>query len=214
MQENAAPATRERRITLGCAASIIGPDVAHYAIEERIGGGALTAVYRARDTVLDRLVALKVLLQGADETMRERFRREARTAAMLEHPNIVRTYQVGKTEDSGLTFIAMELVQGPSLAELLERVHVMEPADAAAFLEPIARALAYAHERGVIHRDVKPSNILLQSVDRDHPLERGGRGRRGRLRSAAVGFRHRSGAGCAGTHERGAHHRYAGIHVA
>jgi serine/threonine protein kinase/Tol biopolymer transport system component len=148
----------------------LGPDIAHYHLEEKIGGGALTAVYRARDTVLTRLVALKVLLPGADQTIRERFRREAQTAAMLEHPNIVRTYQVGTAPDEGLSFIAMELVQGPSLAEALEETPAMSAADSAAVLEPIARALAYAHERGVVHRDVKPSNILLQSVDPDHPL--------------------------------------------
>lgn len=130
----------------------------------------MTAVYRARDTVLERLVALKVLLPGADATTRERFRREARTAAMLEHPNIVRTYQVGEVPGSGLSYIAMELVDGPSLAAFLEQQPVLDPVDAATLLEPIARALAYAHERGVIHRDVKPSNILLREVDDEHPL--------------------------------------------
>ena len=150
--------------------SPMGADVAHYHIEEKIGGGVLTAVYRARDTVLDRMVALKVLLQGADETTRERFRREARTAAMLEHPNIIRTYQVGQVPETGLSYIAMELVQGPSLSQLLEKTPTLATAQAAALLEPIARALAYAHARGVIHRDVKPSNILFQTVGTDNPL--------------------------------------------
>ena len=150
---------------------VLGSVLAHYRIEERIGGGAMTAVFRARDSVLDRTVALKVLLQGADPTTRERFRREARTAAMLEHPNIVRTYQVGELPDSGLSYIAMEYVKGPSLAEFLQANRSLNPGDAAALLEPIARALAYAHGLSVVHRDVKPSNILLQVVDSDHPLK-------------------------------------------
>lgn len=156
---------RESRIS-----NDIGTQVGHYQILDQVGGGALTAVYRARDTVLDRLVALKVLLQGADATTRERFRREARTAAMLEHPNIVRTYQVGQVAETGQSYIAMELVEGPSLAGLLEQVKVLSVHDAATLLEPIARALAYAHERGVVHRDVKPGNILLRFVDSEHPL--------------------------------------------
>jgi serine/threonine protein kinase/Tol biopolymer transport system component len=150
---------------------LVGADIAHYHILGRIGGGAMTVVFRANDTVLDRTVALKVLLPGADTTMRERFRREARTAAMLEHPNIVRTYQVGQVSELALSYIAMELVNGPSLADLLERHKILSPPDVASLLEPIARALAYAHGRGVIHRDVKPSNILLQSVDKEHPLK-------------------------------------------
>ena len=145
-------------------------EIAQYHLLDKIGGGAMTAVYRAQDTVLDRLVALKMLLSGADETTRERFRREARTAAMLEHPNIVRIYQVGQMPDSGLPFIAMEIVNGPSLAQYLEKRSVISPAEAAALLEPIARALAYAHSRGVVHRDVKPSNILMQRVAKEHPL--------------------------------------------
>ncbi len=131
----------------------------------------MTTVYRARDVVLDRMVALKVLAQGADETTRERFRREARTAAMLEHPNIVRIYQVGQMPDSGLSYIAMELVNGPSLSQFLEKHPVLSPHDTVVLLEPIARALAYAHARGVIHRDVKPSNILLNPVSDEHPLK-------------------------------------------
>jgi serine/threonine protein kinase len=109
-------------------------NVAQYHIEGQIGGGVMTVVYRARDTLLDRMVALKVLLQGADETTRERFSQEARTAAMLEHPNIVRTYQVGQMPETGQSYIAMELVNGPSVAELLERHPILECSDAAALL--------------------------------------------------------------------------------
>jgi serine/threonine-protein kinase len=140
----------------------VGRTLGHFAIEARLGSGAMAAVYRAVDQILGRKVALKVLLPGADPVLRERFRQEARTISLLDHPNIVRTLQVGQTD--GVTYIAMELVEGISLAELLGDYGKLSIGDSCRLLEPIARALAYAHRQGIIHRDVKPSNILLRRV--------------------------------------------------
>uniref|UniRef100_A0A540VKK0 non-specific serine/threonine protein kinase n=2 Tax=Litorilinea aerophila TaxID=1204385 RepID=A0A540VKK0_9CHLR len=145
-------------------ANLTGQQIGHYLVEERLGGGVMSTVYRARDQILERTVALKVLMPGADEVARERFRREARTVSFLEHPHIVRTYQVGQTGADGLIYIAMQLVEGFSLSTLLERHGKLCVVDACNLLEPIARALAYAHRHGVIHRDVKPGNILLHRV--------------------------------------------------
>lgn len=145
---------------LASDASLTGTIIGHYQIGERLGGGAMAAVYRARDQILDKSVAIKVLLPGADSVMQARFRREARLVSTLVHPHIVRTLQVGRS--SGIIYIAMELVEGASLGELLERNGKLPVADAARILAPVAEALAYAHDKGIVHRDVKPSNILLQ----------------------------------------------------
>lgn len=147
---------------LEAMADWVGRSIAHFRIGERLGGGAMGSVYRAYDRKAEREVALKVLLPGADAVMRERFRREARTVSTLQHPNIIRTLEIGEAAANGVTYIAMELVEGASLGELLEKQGRLSPQDACGLLQPIADALAYAHEQGVIHRDVKPSNILLR----------------------------------------------------
>jgi len=135
-----------------------------YAVECEIGRGGMGVVYRARDIRLDRLVAVKVLppnLAGVDD-VRERFLREARTAARLAHPNIVPIHRAD--ELGGYVFFVMGLVQGESLAEQLRRGGPLEPAVAIPLLADVSRALAYAHAHGVVHRDIKPENILIDSA--------------------------------------------------
>lgn len=144
---------------------LIGATIGHYLVGKRLGGGAMAAVYRAQDLVLDQSVAIKVVLPGADAVMQARFRREARLVSTLIHPHIVRTLQVGRS--GGIVYIAMELVDGVSLGELLERHGKLAVPDSARILAAVAAALDYAHEKGVVHRDVKPSNILLQRATRD-----------------------------------------------
>lgn len=148
---------------------LVGHMIGHYWVEARLGGGAMASVYRAVDQIQQRTVALKVLLPGADNIVRERFRLEARTVSTLAHPNIVGTLQIGQTAAHSITYIAMELVEGSSLAELLEQKIQLSVVDSCKLLEPIARALAYAHDNAVIHRDVKPSNILLRRVSGNTP---------------------------------------------
>lgn len=139
-----------------------------YRVIDRLGGGAMATVYRAVDIESNQEVALKVLAPGADDILRERFRVEARTVSVLSHPHIVQTLRVGQAQKS-FPYIAMELVEGDSLATLLERQNQLSVADSCLLLEPIARALAYAHSHHVVHRDVKPSNILLRVVQPGTP---------------------------------------------
>ncbi|GAB4569025.1 MAG: hypothetical protein Kow0047_22120 [Anaerolineae bacterium] len=140
---------------------LIGQRLGRYTIRGLIDIGGMAAVYEAQDDLLQRVVALKVLLPHPDRSPEqiERFYREAKTAARLEHPGIVPVYDVGEAE--GLTYIAMKRVDGPTLAVALARAGRLDPVDAAHVAAQVAEALHFAHQRGVIHRDVKPSNILL-----------------------------------------------------
>jgi serine/threonine protein kinase len=135
-----------------------------YVLGEFLGSGGMGEVYLAHDEVLERDVALKVLRShyAGDEVFAERFRREARSAASLSHPNIVQVYDRGEAED-GTSYIAMEYVPGGTLKEQIERRGPFGARDTAAVGAQIADALGAAHERGVIHRDIKPQNVLVTS---------------------------------------------------
>jgi len=127
-----------------------------YELEERVGSGGMSSVYKAHDRLLDRHVALKILHEyyGADDEYVERFRREARSVAQLSHPNIVTVIDRGESE--GRQFIVFEFIDGESLKEIVDRRGPLPVVEALELGVGVARALAFAHERGLIHRDVKP----------------------------------------------------------
>ena len=133
-----------------------------YRIVRRLGSGGMADVYLAHDDILDRDVALKVLSSqyASDEEFVERFKREAQSAAALAHPNIVSIYDRGEAED-GTYYIAMEYLPGGTLKDRILRSGALPPKTAAAVALQIAEALKAAHQRGVIHRDIKPHNILI-----------------------------------------------------
>ena len=134
-----------------------------YSLQRELGRGGMGVVYLARDVQLDRDVAIKVLPAhvASDAAARERFIREARMAAGLSHPNIVPIHRVG--EEGGFVFFVMSYVEGETLGERLRTRGPLPPADATRILREVAWALAYAHGRGIVHRDVKPDNILLEA---------------------------------------------------
>ncbi len=136
-----------------------------YRILEPIGAGGSSQVYLAQDTALGREVAIKVLdpEAAADGTLRKLFVKEARALAQLSHPNIVGVFDVGEVD--GLPFIVMEHVAGSSLKQRIERSGALPLADAVRLTDGIANGLAFAHSRGIIHADLKPSNILLDEND-------------------------------------------------
>jgi serine/threonine protein kinase len=133
-----------------------------YDVVRPLGSGGMGEVYLARDRVLGRDVALKVLRKqyAGDDEFAERFKREAMSAASLSHPNIVQVYDRGETEE-GASYIAMEYVPGGTLKEWISREGPLEAADAAGIGAQVAEALGAAHDRGMVHRDIKPQNVLL-----------------------------------------------------
>ena len=133
-----------------------------YRVLSHIADGGMATVYLALDTRLDREVALKVMRPGlaADETFVSRFRREARSAARLSHPNVVAVFDQG--EDGGNMFLAMEYVPGLTLREVMEAEGPLTPRAALDIMDSVLQALASAHRAGIIHRDVKPENVILR----------------------------------------------------
>ena len=188
-----------------CAGQRIGA----YEVVEALGAGAMGEVYRARDTKLNRDVALKVLpgLFVLDADRVARLRREAQLVAALNHPNIAAIY--GLEEEQGRQALVLELVEGPTLAERIA-LGPLPPLEALAIARQIADALAAAHEKGIVHRDLKPANIKVTSSGvvkvLDFGLAKAAGGRRGDLPPAAVDrCRQRQ-------HARRRHRRHGGLH--
>lgn len=132
-----------------------------YRIQSQLGEGGMAIVYKAMDVVLHRVVAMKVLRAqyAGDEEFVERFRREAQAAASLSHPNVVNIFDVGRAD--GVHYIVLEYVQGQNLKEIVRQQGRLEPRRAARIAAAVARALQAAHERQLVHRDIKPHNILI-----------------------------------------------------
>ena len=146
-----------------------GSEIAGFRLEQLPGRGGMSAVYRAEDVRLGRKVALKLLIPdlAGNERFRDRFLRESQTAASLDHPHIVPIYAAGEAE--GQLYLAMRYVEGYDLRELIAREAPLTPARALRLVEQIGDALDAAHGRGLVHRDVKPGNVLITGgAGREH----------------------------------------------
>jgi serine/threonine protein kinase len=134
-----------------------------YLIERRLGAGGMSTVFEARDTVLERPVAVKLLAEhlAGDEDFVYRFRREALSAARLQHPNIVQVFDSGQDPNTERHYIVMEYVDGPSAADMLRERKQLDVGETVQLVRDACHALDYAHRAGVVHRDVKPGNLLI-----------------------------------------------------
>ncbi|MCS6887182.1 MAG: tetratricopeptide repeat protein [Chloroflexus sp.] len=141
--------------------SLVGQTIGRFEILSELGRGGMAVVYKARQTDLDRIVALKILPPSltSDQSYIARFRQEARSAARLEHPHIMPIYEVG--EVAGYHYIAMKFIKGRTLKQLLEQEGALPVKRAAQILAQVGEALDYAHRQGIIHRDIKPSNVMI-----------------------------------------------------
>ncbi|MFJ9536086.1 serine/threonine-protein kinase [Streptomyces sp. NPDC101225] len=161
---------RDASVFAGRPSDLIGRQVAGYRIEREIGRGGMAVVYRARDLRLERTVALKLLAPelARNDTFRLRFTHESRAAAAIDHPHIVPVFEAGETD--GVLYIAMRYVEGSDLRHLLDRRGPLAPEVALRIAAQVASALDAAHEHGLVHRDVKPGNILVaRGTDSEHP---------------------------------------------
>ena len=143
--------------------------IGRYEILGTLGSGSMGTVYRARDTMLGREIALKTIRteSSVDPELRERFYQEARACARLQHPNIVTVFDLGEAD--GMTYIAMELLQGEDLGRIVESRRPFPLEKQIARMIEICAALDHAHSHGVIHRDVKPSNIFIRGTSSSRP---------------------------------------------
>ncbi|WP_371650536.1 MULTISPECIES: serine/threonine-protein kinase [unclassified Streptomyces] len=160
----------ESDLYTGRPSDLVGRRIAGYRIEREIGRGGMAVVYRARDLRLERTVALKLLAPelARNDTFRQRFTHESRVAAAIDHPHIVPVFEAGETD--GVLYIAMRYVAGRDLRALLDQEGPLPVATAARIAAQVASALDAAHEHDLVHRDVKPGNILVaQGTDSDHP---------------------------------------------
>ncbi|OKK17198.1 serine/threonine protein kinase [Streptomyces sp. CB00455] len=154
----------------GGPSGLIGKQIAGYRVERLIGHGGMAVVYCAQDLRLDRTVALKLIApeRARDDTFRRRFTHESRVAAKIDHPHIVPIFEAGETD--GVLYIAMRYVPGLDLRGLLDRDGPLPVATALRIAAQVASALDAAHEHDLVHRDVKPGNILVAAgTDSDHP---------------------------------------------
>lgn len=154
----------------GRPSDLRGKHIAGYLVESEIGRGGMAVVYRARDLRLDRTVALKLLAPelARNDTFRQRFAHESKVAAAIDHPHIVPVFEAGETD--GLLYIAMRYVAGQDLRAMLNRTGPLPVDTAVRIAGQVASALDAAHDHDLVHRDVKPGNILVaRGTDRDHP---------------------------------------------
>ena len=164
LDESASGATKDDEPLDAAQSLAIGSRLGAFEILDLLGAGGMGEVYRARDTHLDRLVAVKVISPelAIDPRGRERFEREARTISKLTHPHICTVYGVGQERVDGIDmqFLVMELLQGETLADRLAR-NAMSIQEALKHAIEIADALAAAHDQGIVHRDLKPANVMV-----------------------------------------------------
>ncbi|MCJ1676830.1 serine/threonine protein kinase [Streptomyces sp. APSN-46.1] len=162
--------SRTNASLVGRPSELRGRRIAGYEVESEIGRGGMAVVYQARDLRLDRVVALKLLAPelARNDTFRQRFVFESKAAAAIEHPHIVPVFEAGEAE--GLLYIAMRYVAGQDLRALLDRTGPLPVETVARIAAQVASALDAAHDHNLVHRDVKPGNILVaEGTDREHP---------------------------------------------